>query len=48
MEEASVKVIELLLTGWVGLLSLFTVAFVIGIAAYTYVFVTRQMRESGE
>lgn len=48
MEEKSVKVFELLLTSWVGLMSLFTVAFVIGIAAYMYIFVTRQMKEPGE
>jgi hypothetical protein len=43
-----VKALELLFTSWIGLLSLFTVVFMIGMAAYLYIFVTRHMKEPGE
>jgi len=41
------KVLELLFSSWIGLLSLFTVVFIIGMAVWLYVFVTRQMSQSG-
>ena len=42
------KVLELLFGSWIGLLSLFTVLSIIGMAAFLYVFVTKHMKESGE
>jgi hypothetical protein len=43
-----VKVLELLFTSWTGLLSLFTVVFIIGMAAYLVFFLTRHMKEPNE
>jgi hypothetical protein len=40
------KVIELLFGSWIGLLSLFTIVFMLGMALYLYIFFTR--RAGGE
>jgi hypothetical protein len=40
------KVLELLFGSWIGLLSVFTIVFMIGMAIYLFVFFTR--RASGE
>ncbi len=41
------KVLELLLGSWIGLLSPFTVMFVIGMAAYLFILITKHMKEPG-
>ena len=41
------KVLELLFGSWIGLLSLLTVVFVIGMAAYLFIFITKHMKEPG-
>jgi len=43
-----VKVLELLFGSWIGLLSLFTVVFILGMAVFLYVFFTKHMKEPGE
>ena len=44
----AVKVLELLFGSWTGLLSLSTVVFVIVMAAFPYVFITKHMNEPTE
>lgn len=41
------KVLELLFSSWIGLLSLFTVVFIIGMAIYLFMFFSRHMKEGG-
>jgi hypothetical protein len=41
------KVLELLFGSWIGLLSLFTVLFMVGMAIWLFFFVTRQMGQGG-
>ena len=41
------KVLELLFGSWIGLLSLFTVVFIIGMAIFLFLFFAKQMREGG-
>jgi hypothetical protein len=42
------KILEDLLTSWIGLLSLFTIVFIIGMAGFLIVFFTKHMKEPGE
>lgn len=42
------KVVELLFGSWIGLLSLFTVVFMLGMAGFLYVFVTKHMKDPHE
>jgi hypothetical protein len=41
------KVIELLFSSWIGLLSLFTIVFMVGMAIYLYVFFSRLAKGGG-
>jgi hypothetical protein len=42
------KLIANLLSDWVGLLSLFTIAFIVGMAIYLYVMVSKKMDEKSK
>lgn len=42
------KVLELLFGSWIGLLSLFTIVFMLGMAVFLYIFFTRHAREPHE
>jgi hypothetical protein len=42
------KVLELLFGSWIGLLSLFTVVFIIGMAIWLVVFFTKHAKEPHE
>jgi hypothetical protein len=41
------KVVELLFSSWIGVLSLFTILFMLGMAIFLYVFFSRHMKEGG-
>ncbi|MDD3517750.1 MAG: DUF3149 domain-containing protein [Chromatiales bacterium] len=42
------EVLKLLFTSWIGLLSLFTVAFAIGMVIYLFVFFSRESKKGPE
>jgi hypothetical protein len=42
------KVVELLFNSWIGILSLFTIIFMFGMAIFLYVFFTKHMNEGGQ
>ena len=39
------KVVELLFSSWIGLLSAFTILFMLGMAIFLYIFVSKHMKE---
>jgi hypothetical protein len=41
------KVVDLLFSSWIGILSLFTIVFMLGMAVFLYVFFTKHMKEGG-
>ncbi len=42
------KVLELLFGSWIGLLALFTIAFMVGMAIFLFIFFTKHAREPHE